>query len=381
MANSLSPIIPKILSRGLMTLREFCMMPRLVNGDYSSDAAKKGDVINVPIPTAVGTRDVTPAAVSPTPTDSTEETVQIPLNFWRQTDPVHLTDEELNQIDKQAFWLPSKMDEGIKSLANYVNDRIFEEYKGVYGAVGTAGTTPFASNVSAATAARKLLHQQLAPKRDRRAVMDFDAEENAISLSEFSDADKIGTNQVRIEGELGRKYGLNWFADHAVPTHTAGSASGVLVNDPGATLAVGDKSVPIDTGTGSYVAGDIITFAGDTQQYTVTAASTVASGSVAISPGLKAVPANNAAVANPLADHVVNLAFHRDAFAYAQRPLIISQSDMALGGNMIRSITDPQTGISLRLEVKRLHKLTVWEFDILFGRKLVRPELAVRILG
>jgi hypothetical protein len=45
------------------------------------------------------------------------------------------------------------------------------------------------------------------------------------------------------------------------------------------------------------------------------------------------------------------------------------------------SMTDPQTGITLRLEVSRQYKQVTWEFDILWGAKLVRPELATRIAG
>ena len=42
---------------------------------------------------------------------------------------------------------------------------------------------------------------------------------------------------------------------------------------------------------------------------------------------------------------------------------------------------DPQTGITLRLEVSRQYKQVVWEFDLLWGSKLIRPELATRIAG
>jgi hypothetical protein len=39
------------------------------------------------------------------------------------------------------------------------------------------------------------------------------------------------------------------------------------------------------------------------------------------------------------------------------------------------------TGIPLRLEVKRQNKQTLWEFDVLYGVKLVEPDLAARLAG
>jgi hypothetical protein len=71
MANVLAAIMPKILARGLMTLREQCVMPRLVNGDYSAQAAQKGDTIDVPIPTAQAASAVVPSNTPPAPADTT----------------------------------------------------------------------------------------------------------------------------------------------------------------------------------------------------------------------------------------------------------------------------------------------------------------------
>jgi hypothetical protein len=45
------------------------------------------------------------------------------------------------------------------------------------------------------------------------------------------------------------------------------------------------------------------------------------------------------------------------------------------------SVTDPESGLSMRLEISRQYKQTVWEFDILWGVALVRPEWAVRLIG
>ncbi|MFT6557716.1 MAG: hypothetical protein ACJAYR_001580, partial [Sneathiella sp.] len=59
MSNDVSAVMPKILARGLMSLREQAIMPRLVNGNYSSYAAEKGDTIDVPIPADLTAENVT----------------------------------------------------------------------------------------------------------------------------------------------------------------------------------------------------------------------------------------------------------------------------------------------------------------------------------
>jgi hypothetical protein len=379
MANTLDNIMPKILARGLLTLREQAIMPRLVNGDYSTEAAEKGDTIDVPIPTANSASGVTPGPVYSSATNTTPGKVQVTLNNWKKSN-FHLSDKDMTEINKNRHFLPMQMQEAIRALANAVNEDIHAEYQGIYGYTGTAGTTPFASTVTDATNARKVLHQQRAPRTERRGVLDFDAEANALALAPFSDADKIGSNQVRIEGEIGRKYGIDWYADDAVTSHTTPTTSSALV--VGSAVAAGASSIDITGGNNVTLnKGDIFTIAGDTQTYVLNASvAVVSTGNTAasISPVLAAAASSEAITLK--ASHVVNLAFHRDAFAFANRPLVASTQDMSLGSR-IMSMTDPQTGITLRLEVSRQYKQVQWEFDILWGAKLVRPELATRIAG
>ncbi len=383
MANNLANIMPKILARGLLALREQAIMPRLVNGDYSSEAAEKGDTIDVPLPTAQAATDVTPSNTPPSPASKTLGKVQIPLDNWKKTD-FHLTDKDLVEIDRNRHFVPMQVSEALRALANVVNQSIHARYKGVYGFTGTPGTTPFASTVTDATNSRKVLHQQRAPRTQRRGVLDFDAEANALALAPFSDAEKIMSAEVRIEGEIGRKYGIDWVADDEVVTHTAGTLQvpGAVV---GSTTAAGASSLDVASASavGNLVEGDIFTIAGDTQTYVVGATvSAIASGTakaVSISPGLAAIASATAAITIK-ATHVVNLVFHRDAFAFANRPLVASTQELSLG-SLIMSMTDPQTGITLRLEVTRQYKQVVWEFDILWGTQLVRKELAARLAG
>lgn len=385
MANSFSAIMPKILARGLRVLRERAVMPRLVNLDYSMEAAEKGDTIDVPISAAVGTRAVTPSNTPPAPSDTTPTKVQVTLDNWRQTDPFYMTDKEMVEIDRNAHFLPGQVEEAVKALANYVNQQIHALYVGVYGFAGTAGTDPFASTVTGATDARKVLNQQKCPLDMRRGVVNFNAEANMLALPAFSDAEKIMSPIVKLEGEIGRKYGIDWVADDHVTNHVSGTPGGTPLVNNGAGYAAGSTSIAIDgltNTTGDYHAGDIISFASHSQTYVVTALAT-ANGSgqvtVTIDPPLVAAITDNSAVTLK-ASHSVNLVFHRNAFAFATRPLATTVADLAMG-RQIMSMQDPQTGLNLRLEVSRQHKQTVWEFDILFGCKLVRAALAARLAG
>ena len=309
--NDLSKVVDKLLAQGLLALRGTCVMPRLVNSDYSNLAAQQGASIDAPIPSAIKAQAVTPGATSQDTGDISPVSATIKLDRWMEA-PFYLTDKDLMEANRGV--IPMQASEAVKAIANDVNATLLGLGRKFYGMVGTPGTTPF-STVVDATNARKVLNRQLAPVNDRRIVLDPDAEAAALGLSGFADVSKSGDARPIIDGTIGRKYGFDWAMDQQVPSFEAS------VMTEGALTVNG---------------------------------------------------------ANEAGAQVVSLAFHRDAIAFATRPLMDSANGL---GNLTQSAVDPVSGLSLRLEVSREHKRTRFSYDILYGADVVRRELGCRIAG
>jgi hypothetical protein len=375
MANTFSTndVIPKLLAQGLKTLRQQAIMPRLINRGYEVLAGEKGTTVTIPIASAITAQDVAPANVPPATADVAPTSVTIVLNKWKEA-PFYLTDKDVMEVMDGI--IPLQAAEAVKAVVNQVEADIFAAIETkVYGFSGTPGTTPFATDLTAFTLARAGLNKQLAPADPRFVVLNADAEGNAVNLRAFQDAAFRGDQDGIINGQIGRKLGSLWVMDQNVPSHAAGAATGYLCNG---VTAAGQTAVAINTGTGAYAAGDVVTIAGDSQTYKVL--SSVGGGtatSITVSPALKKATVNANAV-TVKASHVMNFAAHRDCVALASRP-IINADPVGIGHFL--SAVDEISGLVLRLEVTREHKRTRFAYDCLYGVDVPRPELGWLIAG
>jgi hypothetical protein len=376
-ANTLTEVMPKLLAQGLMALRQNAVMPRLVNRSLESLAAQKGAVINVPIPSAVAARDVTPAVAQASNVDVTPTSVAVTLDFWKEA-AFHLSDKDMQEA--MNGHIPMQASEAIKSLANEVDQYIMGKHVRFFGYAGAAGTTPFATTIAAAGDARKRLNKQLAPLDDRRGVLDPDAESNFLQLANILQVDQRGDQGGIINGTIGRKLGFDWYMDQNVSSYTPGT--GWVAGFIASTVAgaVGDTTLNVinATASGSIKVGDIFTVGAGF--YVVTATSTASATvaeAIAFYPALASAVATGATLGIVGTAYQVNLAFHRDAFAWASRPL----ADIQGLGNAMMSAVDPVSGIALRLEVSRQYKQTTFSYDILGGSNVVRREYGCKILG
>ncbi len=384
-SNTITKVIPKILAQGLLALRENAITPRIVANMTTSIAGKKGSTIDVPIPSAVSATDVTPAATAPVAGGVVPDSVPVALTNWKEA-AFDLSDSEYEQAMDGI--LPMQASEAIKSIVNAVDQSILALYIKFFGFQGTAGTTPFGSGVTIADAVgiRKVLNKNLAPMEPRHVIMDPDAEANALSLQQFADMQFSGSVAAMRDGLLNRKLGMDWWMNQNIPFHTRNAlGAGALTVNGVNTL--GNTTVSIAKGAGaswSAKEGDLITIAYGgavgTRQHVITAAVTVVQGAntnVTIYPGLYAATAGGEAVTS-IDSHRANLAFHRDAIAFANRPLLPAPEGL---GSISMAQMDPVSGLTLRLEVTREFKRTRWSFDFLWGVAAVRRELGARLLG
>jgi hypothetical protein len=379
--NTLTNYIVPLLAMGMKSLRERSVLPQLVNSAYTAQPGAKFSTVLINIPSATVATDVTPGHTAPDTGAIAPTQISMVVDRWKEA-AFTLTDADLMKVDHGI--IPMQAEEAIKALSEAVETDLWGRLKGVPYVSGTSGTTPFATDLSAYTNARKALNKRRVPKVPRFALIDPDAEANAILLRAFQDAGWRGDTGGIIEGEIGQKLGATWLASNFVPTRTstaltAGAATVNGVNAAGATTV----SIAKATNAAPLVEGDVITIAtgpaaGD---YVVQTAVSLIVGntSVSIYPALRGATAGGEVV-TLRASFVSNVLMHRDALGFVTRPLSESAPQgRSLG--IFESIVDPISGLTLRLELTREYKQDRFSYDILWGSALVRPEFAQIMAG
>jgi len=389
MANDITKVIPKLLAQGLLALRANSVMPRLVNRNFSGLAARKGDTIDVPIPSDVTVSDVTAGVDGSGQTDLSPTTVPIRLENWKQASFL-LTDKEIQEAMEGI--IPMQASAAVSALADYVDTDILNAYKWSTTHIGTIGTTPFGSDVNIALEAGKELTGKKAPKSDRRFILDTGAEFNALKLTPFQYVNQSGSTEGIRDAEINRKLGFDFYTSQNVPTYTVGKP--VNFRSDG-SFSIGATDIHIDkgtAGTGAATEGDLFTFSAGggvtSGPYSVVKITSGPTGAqkdtdIRISPALTHALPDNYVLTFTLGTTAgdtspQNLAFHRDAIAFVTRPM----GDVGFSsGSIFQTEVDPVSGLVLRLEVTREFKQTRFCFDILYGVGVLRPEHVIRVLG
>jgi hypothetical protein len=325
--------------------------------------------VNVVVPAPITAVSVTPGGVHPNDTAAVTPTiVPITLTEWYRA-PFAFSDKQAAQVDRGI--VPMQMQEAIRGLVNKIESDVWLNYKKIYGYAGVAGTTPFATGVDEYLEADKIANDQVMPGDNRYLLFNTAANANWKRLQRTYDTSfaNVGVEPA--------------WTQH-VPLHTAGTAVGATTDSTG--YALGLKTITLaSAGAGSILVGDVITFAGDSQTYAVTAgdASVAGGGTVSFEPGLKVAIATSPVaitVKGAGTAYRVNLFAHPNAIAFAMAPM--QAGAMVPGAGATEStVVDNDSGLALRLTYFRQFYQDEWSFDALWGSGVPRPELGVRIAG
>lgn len=381
MANTLTSLIPDLYEALDVVSREMTGFIGGVSRNSSIERAAVNQTVRVPVAPSATTANTTPGVTAPDTGDQTIDNVDITISKSKHV-PVRWNGEETKGLMNAGTFSTIQADrfyQAMRALVNEIEADVWAEaYKRSSRAYGTAGTTPFATaaDMSDFAGVRRILEENGAPLTDLQLALGHAAMGNLRGKqSGLFKVNEAGTADMLRNGMTDRLMGMALRHSHAIGVHSAGTGSGYLVNL--ASPIVGTTTIPADTGTGTILAGDIVTFAGTTTKYVVNSA--LSGGSFAIGkPGLTTAETDNDAITVG-ASYTPNLAFSRSAIVLATRaPAKPEGGDMADDAMMV---TDPVTGLSFEVAVYRQFMQVVYHVRLAWGFRAIKPEHIATLIG
>ncbi|VVQ19957.1 P22 coat - protein 5 family protein [Pseudomonas fluorescens] len=384
MSNTLTGLTTTIYNALDVVSRELVGFIPAVSSDMTYSRAAVGQTVTSPVAPAATASDITPAVTPPNDGDQTIGAVSMTITKARRV-PVRWNGEEKRGLDNNGasynVILRDQLAQGMRALVNEVEADIANLALKSSRAYGTPGTTPFATNLADPAQMRKILADSGAPMGDLQMVIDTSAGANMRTLAQLTKANEADDNSLLRRGVLLDIHGFSIRESAQVKTVIAGTGAASTTNAAG--YAVGATAITLaSAGTGTLLAGDIVTFAGDTNKYVLATGDTdVSNGGVVnlAAPGLrKAIPAAATAI-TVISASTRNMAFARSALAVATRAPALPEGGDSASDRMI--ITDPISGLSFEVSLYKQYRQIQYEIALAWGVAMVKPEHSAILLG
>lgn len=384
MSNTLTGLTTTIYNALDVVSRELVGFIPSVSSDMTYERAAVGQTVTSPVAPAATASDITPAVTPPNDGDQTIGKVDMTITKARRV-PVRWNGEEKRALDNNGaaynVILRDQFAQGMRALVNEVEADLAALHLKASRAYGTAGTTPFASSLGDTAQMRKILADNGAPMGDLQLVIDTGAGANMRTLANLTKANEAADDNLLRRGVLLDLHGFAIRESAQVKTVSAGTGASATTNASG--YAVGATTITLaSAGTGTILAGDVITFAGDTNKYVVVSGDADVSGGGTITlaaPGLrKAIPASATAI-TVVAASTRNMAFARSAIALATRAPALPEGGDSASDRMI--ITDPVSGLSFEISLYKQYRQIQYELALAWGVAAVKSEHIGLLLG
>ena len=204
------------------------------------------------------------------------------------------------------------------------------------------------------------------------------------TLTQLSKANEANDATLLRQGALLDVHGFMIRESAQVARPAAGTMASATSTS--AAFTVGQTVIPLATaGTGVVAAGDIVTFANDTNKYVVASVSFAganpASGdSITLAePGLRLAQGVATRAITVVAVSARNMAFAKSALVLAQRlPALPDGGDLAVDRT---TIVDPRSGLAFEVAMYAQYRQMQYEISCAWGVKNVKPEHSAILLG
>ena len=245
-------------------------------------------------------------------------------------------------------------------------------------AIGTAGTTPFASNHDVMAQVRQILVDNGCPATDGMLsmVLNTSAGTKMRNLTQLQKASEAGGSDLLRQGTLLDLQGLMIKESAGIASHTKGTGASYVTSG---STAVGVKDIALITGTGTVLAGDVVTFAADANNKYVVGTGVAAPGTISLNdPGALVVIAtsNNMTVGN---SYAANMAFHKSAVEVVVRaPAMPEGGDSAID---VMLVQDPWSGLVFEIAAYNGYMKKMIEVRCMYDAKVWKPQHVATLLG
>jgi len=384
MANTITGLIPTMYNALNVISREITGLIPAVTSDMTYERAAVGQTVRSPVAPASTASDITPAVTPPNDGDQTIGYTDMTITKARRV-PIRWNGEERLGLDNNGAQynviFRDQMAQAMRTLTNEVEADLAALHIYASRAYGTSGTTPFGSSLGDTANIRKLLVDNGAPTSDLNLIMNTSAGANLRTLTQLTKVNEAGDSSMLRQGVLLDIHGMALRESAQIVTSTAGTGASATTDTAG--YAIGATVITLaSAGTGTIVAGDVITFAGDTNKYVVASGDADVSngGTITLAaPGLRKALAASAIAITVNAAAARNMAFSRSAIALATRaPALPAEGDSAADRFML---TDPNSGLSFEVSMYKQYRQVQYEVALAWGVKAVKPEHMGILLG
>jgi hypothetical protein len=384
MANTLTSLIPTIYNSLDVVSREMVGFIPAVSRDVSDERAALNQSILVPVTQAQSAADNTPAVTPPNTGDQTIGNISMTISKSKHV-PIRWNGEEQLGMKSAGTYervLGQQFEQAFRTLVNLIETDLFNTaYQNASRAYGTAGTTPFASatDLSDAAQLRKILDDNGAPQSDLQLVLGSAAVANLRGKQTILlKANEKGSDDFRKTGQIS-DIPLDGFALHnsnSIAAVTPGTGSSYVTSG---STAPGVSSIALVTGSGTVLAGDVVTFAADANNKYVVNTGVAAPGTIVLGGTGARVTIATANALTIGAAYTPNVGFSRSALQLiARAPARPDSGDMATD---VMIVQDPLSGLAFEISEYKQFRQVSWHVAIAWGTAAVASRHIATLLG